>query len=176
MENRIVDYKGFVITTEEGTEKGIFFRSPLQQVHFDAYGHNAMFPAYKYAQDIQNPIRRLYEILIGNGDIVKNIDSWLQELDFGGCTGNILCFPIYFKREYRKLTAYSCDSSNIKEIKSYGYESEFCECAGECYSEKTVIRLKTGKNIKIKRKDTFYFTYIHIIKDIIDDGIDYEQE
>lgn len=29
MENRVVNYKGYVISTEEGTEKGLFFRNPL---------------------------------------------------------------------------------------------------------------------------------------------------
>lgn len=171
MENRVVNYKGYVISTEEGTEKGVFFRNPLQKVGFDSYDYGTMFSAWKYMNAIKKPFRRLYEILIGNGNIVKNVQKWSEDLDFGGFNANILCCPIYFKREYRKLVAYSCEDDNIREIVSYGYESEFNDCGGCCDMEKTVIRLKNGKTIRIKRDNQFYFTYEHIIKKIIDTGI-----
>ncbi len=168
MENRTVNYKEYVINTEEGKEKGLFFRNPLQKVGFDGYYDDSMFSAWKYKKDIKNPIRRLYEILIGNGKIVKNIDEWAENSDFGGFTGNILCFPIYFKRKYRKLVAYSCGNGNIQKIVSYGFESEFNECGGDCDIEKTDILLKNGKHIRIKRKEQYHYTYEHIIKEIID--------
>lgn len=171
MENRVVNYKGYVISTEEGKEKGLFFRNPLQKVSFDAYYDDPILSAWKYIKDIENPIRRLYEILIGNGNIVRNIKEWSENCDWGGFNANIICFPIYFKREYRKLVAHSCESDNIQKIVSYGYESEFNMCAGECDMEKTVIHLKNGKNIRIKRKEQYHFTYEHIIKKIIDTGI-----
>lgn len=123
-----------------------FFRSPLQ-------------------------IRRVYEILIGNGKIVKNIKDWSENMNWGGFNGNILCFPIYFKKQYRKLNAVSCNGDNIQEIVSYGYESEFNTCSGDCVMEKTVVYMKNGKKIKIKRKEQYHFTYEHIIKDAIDTGI-----
>lgn len=171
MENRVVNYKGYVISTEEGTEKGVFFRNPLQKVSFDAHYDDLILSAWKYIKDIENPIRRLYEILIGNGNIVRNIKEWSKNCDWGGCNANILCFPIYFKREYRKLVAYSCESGNIQKIVSYGYESKFNMCAGKCDMEKTVIHLKNRKPIRIKLKEQYHFTYEHIIKEIIDIGI-----
>lgn len=170
MKNSVVKYKGYVITTEEGEEKGIFFRNPLQKAFFDAYYDDPVLSAWKYLNDIKNPIKRLYEILIGNGNIVKNIKSWSEDIDWGGFSAHILCFPIYFKREYRKLIAHCCDSDNIIKIESYGYESEFNICSGDCHVEKTVIHLNNGKSIRIKRKEQYYFTYSHIVKEIIDTG------
>ena len=174
MGNRVVNYKNYTISTEEGCKRGIFFRNPLQKVDFIVmYGNEAndRVSAYKYSNDIKNPIRRLYEILIGNGNIVKNIYKWSESIDFAGFSANILCFPIYLKREYRKLTAHSCGDDNIKTIESYGYEKEFNICSGACHIEKTRIHLKNRKKIKIKRKKYYHFTYEHIIKEIINTGI-----
>lgn len=169
MKNRVTNYKGYVITSEEGIEKGIFFRNPLQKVDFDAYGDEPILSAWKYLDRIKNPIRRMYEILIGNGKIIQNIEEWSKDIDWGGFTGNILCPPIYFKRNYRKLKAVSNDSNNnIQEINSYGYESEFNICAGDCVIERTVIKTKSGKRIKLKQYDQYNFTYEHIIKGVID--------
>lgn len=145
MDNRVVNYKGYIINTEEGTEKGLFFRSPIQKVRFDAYYDRPKMSAWKYLHDIKNPLRRIFEILIGNGIIVKNIKEWSKESDWGGFTGNILCCPIYFKREYRRLNAVSSGSDDIQKINSYGYESEFETCSGNCNMEKTVIKMKNGK-------------------------------
>lgn len=172
MENQVVNYKGYVISTENGMEKGLFFRNPLQKVYFDAYYNESVLSAWKYLNDIKNPIRRLYEILIGNGNIVKNIKKWSERCDWGGFNGNILCSPIYFHREYRKLVAHSCEDDNIQKIISYGYESEFNMCSGGCDVEKTIIHLKNRKNIRIKRKNQYHFTYAHIVKEIIDTGME----
>lgn len=170
MKNRVVNYKNYVISTEEGTEKGIFFRCPLQNVSFDGYVEDPLFSMWKYLEAIKNPVRRFYEILIGNGEIVKNLAEWVEDYDFAGFSANIICFPIYFKRGYRKLHAISCDDDNIKEITSYGYESEFETCSGYCAMEKTIIRLKNGKKIKIKRGEQYHFTYEYIVKEILDKG------
>lgn len=133
--NTVENFKGYIISTEEGIEKGIFFRNPLQKVYFDAYEDEPILSAWEYLDRIKNPIRRIYEILIGNGKIVKNIEEWSKDMSWGGFTGNILCSPIYFKRRYRKLKAIpdgsnnNNNNNNIQEINSYGYESEFNSCA-----------------------------------------------
>lgn len=171
MENRITNHKEYVITTEEGTEKGLFFRSPLQKVTFDGYYDNPKFSAWKYLKDIQNPIRRMYEILIGNGNIVKHIKEWSEDIDWCGFNGNILCLPIYFKRKYRKLRAISNGDNNIQEIISYGFESPFEICAGACAIENTTVLLKNGKRIKMRRKKYYHFTYSHIVKEVIDTDV-----
>lgn len=171
MKNRVINYKGYVISTEEGTEKGLFFRSPLQKVSFDAYYDEPKMSAWKYLHDIKNPFRRFFEILIGNGNITKNIKEWSNDADWGGFTGNILCCPIYCKREYRRLNAVSSGSDDIQEINSYGYEGEFEICNGHCNIEKTVIKMKNGKKIRIKRGESYHFTYEHLVKEIIDTGV-----
>ena len=170
MENEVILYKGYVISTEEGLERGIFFRSPIQRVGFDAYYDNPKFSAWQYLNAIKNPIRRLYEILMGNRKIVKNIQAWSESRDWGGFNANILCFPIYFKRDYCKLIAHASEGYPITKIYSYGYTSEFSDCAGECVIERTKIRLRTGKVIRIKRRKTYLFTYLHKVKEIIDTG------
>lgn len=175
METNVINHKDYVITTTEGLEHGLFFRSPIQNVFFDGYYDNTKFSAYKYMDKIQNPFRRFYEILIGNKSVVKNINDWSNEIGWGGVCANILCFPIYFKREYRSLTAISTNANdNIQFIKSYGYESEFNYCSGDCVREKTVMILKNKKCIKFNKKEQYHFTYSHIIKRVIDDGINKE--
>lgn len=170
MENRISNYKNYIIITEEGTERGIFFRSPIQKVDYDTY-YEEGFSAWSYKEEVKNPLRKIYEILIGNKNVIDNIEKWSKYGDWAGFSANILCFPIYFKREYRKLKAISNnDTDNITEINSYGYENEFNYCGGNCEIERTSVKLRSGKTIKIKRREQYNFTYTHIIKDIIDNG------
>lgn len=164
-------YKDYIITVIDGIEKGIFFRSPIQSVHFDAIGWgDELFNAQSYQRAIKNPLRRAYEFIIGNGKILENIEEWAKDDRWGGFYGNILCFPIYFKRKYCKLEAKALDGGDIKKVVSYGYESEFNVCAGNCHKETTTITLKNGEQVKIKRKGVYKFTYLHVIKDIIDTG------
>ena len=172
MKDRIISYNGYVIYTNGAEERGLFFRSPLQKVRFETF-YDDTFSAWDYLNRIKNPIRRLYEILIGNGKILRKIDNWSKNANWAGFMGNILCSPIYFKREYRKLTAYSCgnDNGSIQKIVSYGYESNFNICCRDCEIEKTVMHLKNGRTIKTKRRGSYYFTYEHIIKEIIDSGV-----
>ena len=147
METNIKNYKGYVIYTEESWQRGIFFRNPLQNVFFDAYESCLPFDAYKYVEAIKNPIRRVYEILIGNGRVIKKAPEWADDMCFAGFKANILCFPIYFYRKYRKLETIYCgkERNNILQIKSYGYESKFNFCSGGCAVEKTKINLSNGK-------------------------------
>lgn len=170
MKNRVINYKGYVISTEEGTERGIFFRNPLQKVEFDAYCDEPILSAWKYLDDIKNPIRRIYEILIGNSEVVRNVNKWSKDMNWAGFSANIICFPIYFKREYRKLRAVSGNKTNIQEIVSYGYESEFNMCGGHCDVEYTTMKLRNGKVMKFKRNEQYHFTYEHKVKEIIDTG------
>lgn len=168
MSMRIYNFKEFVITTIEGTERGLFFRSPLQNIDFDAYHDEARFSAWKYISDIKNPIRKLYEILIGNKEIVKNVDKWSEDCNFAGFRGNILCSPIYFKRQYRKLKAISSSNeTNIKKVISYGYESEFNTCSGDCVIEKTVVVLRNGEKIKMRERGKYFYTYSYCIEKLI---------
>lgn len=172
MEVNITNYKGYIITTEEGEEKGIFFRNPLQKVLFDTCGYGN-FSAYEYSNRIKNPIRRFYEILIGNRKTLKELQKFLNRVDCAGFFGNKLCSPIYFQRKYRKLTAVYADDGNpsITEIRSYGYESEFNYCDGACHLERTKVSLKNGKVMRLKAREYFHFTFKHIVEEVIDTGV-----
>lgn len=171
MENRTVNYKNYVIDTEAGTEKGIFFRSPIQKVNFDAYCEEPMLSAWKYSDNIKKPLRRLYQVILGNSSIVNNVEKWKEDMDWAGFSANILCFPIYFKRDYRKLKAVSVGNDNIQSIESYGYEGEWNNCTGRCDMERTTIILKNGKKIRKKRNESYHYTYEHIVKKIIDEKV-----
>ena len=172
MKTHVTSYKNYIINTEEGTEKGIFFRSPIQSAFIDFYHDHEYNEKYTkdYFEKIKNPIRKIYEILIGNRNVIKNTDVLMNSLNICGCCVKVLCSPIYFKRDYRKLIAEPVDYDGIMSIISYGYESEFTYCAGDCVIEKTKIKLKNGKTLKIKTHDQYHYTYAHIVKDIIDSG------
>lgn len=170
MENEVINYKGYVISTEEDTKRGIFFRNPLQKVDFVAFDGDGRFSPYEYKVAIKNPLRRIYEILLGNGNVVKNIEQWYKSCDFAGFTANILCSPIHFKRKYRKLKAVCIGDDNIQKINVYGYEGEYNICGGCCDKEKTSLKFKTGKTMKLKRTGTYHFIYPFVIENIIDTG------
>ena len=165
-------YKDYTIITEEGVQKGIFFRSPFQMAFFDAYYGDMPFDAYTYAKKIKNPIRRFYEILIGNKNIVKSIGRLLDNIDWAGFDARIVVCPIYFKRRYRRLRAYTPNKDmTVREIKSYGYEFGFELAAGDCHIEKTKIYIRDGNVITTTKKDQYHYTYRHVVKEeIIDTG------
>ena len=169
-ENVVKNYKKFVIKSEEGIEKGLFFRNPIQKVGFGTWDED-QFNAYTYLSKIKNPLFRFKEILKGNRNIIINIERWAENDDDGSWAGfraNVLCLPVYFSRVFRSLEAISQSSdTNIQEIRSYGYESQFNKCGGSCVIEKTLFKLKNGKNIKVSKPESFKYTYGHTIEDII---------
>lgn len=172
------NYGNYMIVREDSVQHGIFFRNPIQKAFFDMYPYGAVsdkFSACDFAYNIsKNPFYKLYQILIGNKNIVKNINKWINECDdFTGFDANILCSPIYFKRKYRKLRAYP-NSNNffkndiIRSIESYGFESEWESCQGACKIERTKFKLINGKTIHINKKNYYHFTFTHVIKEIIE--------
>ena len=173
MEINTTIHNNHVITSESGTQRGIFFRSPIQKVSFDAYYTTgpAVVSAWTYLNKIKNPIRRLYEILIGNVEIVKNINEWANNMDWGGFTANKLMSPIYFRREYRYLESVSSNTHDvIQKVVSYGYEGPYNMCSGACHIERTRITLRNGKKIRLKKTEYYHYTYIHIVERMISSG------
>lgn len=167
----------YTIYTEEGVEHGIFFRSPIQKISYDAYyGTDKKTSAYIYQKAINNSrIRRIYETLIGNGNIVKNLGEWLDNLDFGGFNANKLCSPVYFSRKYRSLRAVSTDPATpFTLIKSHGYESQYNICHGACHIERTVFKFRNGRKNKLIVRKSYRFTYGHIITKLLSDNDDVE--
>lgn len=154
----------------EGTEKGIFLRNPLKKISFQDgfdWEDDSAQNVYTYARKIKNPVRRMYEICIGNGTIVKELNEWMNDYDFAGFTGNILCSPIYFKRKFRQLHLKSNTDSLVKEIVSKGYENEFELCSGGCEKEKTQIKFRDKKKSSFITKDSYCYTYSHICEELI---------
>lgn len=166
-------YKHHSILTKSGEQKGIFFRSPIQKVQFDAYLYidDPHISARIYMEKIKNPIRRFYEILIGNKVIVDNIEKWSKDIDWAGFEANVLMSPIYFTRIFRSLECNSrMRNDNIRKVVSYGYESPYNYCSGACHIEKTIIVLGDGKRIRVKRRKSYHYTYSHIVEKMIDTG------
>lgn len=172
-ENNITNYKDYVITTSDNMIKGIFFRNPIQPIEMDTWADEEFYSAWAYLNKLKgNKFRRFWEKFLGNKMVVDNIEKWSENMDWGGCKVNILAKPIYFHRQQRKLTAICTNPNcNIQKIESYGYESEWNVCGGACVVEKTIITLKTGEKIHIKRNDYYHFTYEHVIREIIEKGV-----
>lgn len=163
--NRTESYESIEM---RGTEKGIFLRQPLKKIEFqEMWDSESKQDIYTYSKKIQNPVRRLYEICIGNGTIVKELNEWMKDCDFAGFTGNIICCPIYFKREFRELHLKSNTDSMIKEIISKGYENEFELCSGGCEKEKTLIKFTNKRQSRFTTKEHYHYTYSHICEELL---------
>lgn len=136
----------------------------------NGYYGDSKFDCYKYMKALKNPFRRVFEILLGNKRVVDHCGEWSDQIEFAGFRANILCLPVYFERECRKLTAIQVSglSTSIKSIESWGYEGEFNDVSGRCDLEKTVITLNNGKKLKFRKHGQYNFTYLHIIQEILD--------
>ena len=152
--------------------KACFLRSPIQEALLDSESDESVINPLEYVRKIKHPLRALYEKLIGNGKIVelyKDVDpTTVRMLNI-----YILRLPITFKREYRKLTAKSSISvgyGQIKKIVSYGYRNPFALNPGSCKVEKSVISYKNCRRLKSKRKGSYYFTYVHEVKNFLMGG------
>lgn len=169
---RTVIHNSHLITAEEGVQFGIFFRNPIQKISFDTYYCDMpRISAWEYKNKIKNPIRKMYEIIIGNKNIIDNIEKWSKNIDWGGFNANVLMSPIYFSRQYRKLTSTSSNPNDvIQKVVSYGYEGPYNYCCGSCHIERTKFILKNGKRVRFTVKDQYHYTYIHIIESIITTG------
>ena len=166
----------YTVISDKYTAYGIFFRSPIQKVFRDGYyvgiveDNPRVMNAYEYRDAVKKPIRRFYEILLGNGKIVRNIEKWSQNTEFGGVTTKMLRSPIYFKREERSLVAIDTSGQqNISEIRSRGHESDLETCAGSCEKERTTIKLKNGKKIRKVCRDEYFYTYYTTIEDLVEE-------
>lgn len=169
METVVKNHNSYVIHTEEGVERGLFFRSPIQKVEYTDYCVDGSQSAWAFLDRLKSPLRRLVERIIGNGKIVKHGKEWAGQYNFGCFLANKLCFPVYFKRVYRSLVALSQNpDDNIQEVRAKGYESEYNVCSGCCVIERTTIRTKSGKKIKAVIREKYHYTYRHIVEKMLD--------
>lgn len=175
----VTTHNAYTIITRNYTEYGIFFRSPIQKVYYDTYNPNQTLSAYQFAnRAVKSNLFAFYQILIGNGKILKQLPDMVDMVDWAGFRANRLCFPIYFSRNCRSLRCILNDpekmENNILSISSYGFEDQWETVNGGCKVERTKIKLKSGKTIRYKREVSYHFTFAHIIEGIISTGDIYE--
>ncbi|WP_286077437.1 hypothetical protein [Thomasclavelia cocleata] len=168
IESKLEKVGNYMVLTEEYDKHGLFFQFPIKKVNHDAdnwdYDKPITFSAYDFAKRCEkSKVYRFLQIILGNKTQVENIKSWLEEMDFGGCTLNTLVSPIIFKRRFRELTATAIEqNSPIKKIHSIGYEAQLNDCNGACEKEITTI---TGLSTKrLTYKERFHYTYKHIVE------------
>lgn len=174
----VTNHNDYTIITRDYKEYGIFFRSPIQKVYYDTYSDSPL-SAYRFANRVvKSTIYALYQTLIGNGKVLKQLPDMVDRVDWAGFEANKLCFPIYFSRNCRSLKCILNDpkgmKNNILNISSYGFQDQWETTSGGCKVEKTRIKLKSGETIRRKRFNSYYYTFAHVIKELIDTGTMHE--
>lgn len=165
-ESHLTCESNYTIHTEEGIERGLFFRCPIQKIHYDHCSEK--YSPHIFQSKLKNPVFRFFQSVIGNKKVVDNVDSWMNEFDFCGFKANIMCSPVYFNRKYQRLVAYTNGRSEVHSIVSFGYEGQYNICDGKCDCEKTTIYLKNKHTIKERRKGEYHYTYQHISEKILE--------
>ena len=170
---KLIEYKhensnGYHFIIEEFEKTGIFFQPVIQPIehttgYYDPEGYP--FSAYDFADNCKkSKLYRMLQIILGNKKQVENIENYIDDFDFAGVELNTIVSPIYYKRTYRKLTAFAKDpSAEIEKIISIGYESPYNNCSGSCFKETTFIETKHGIRMLTKR-NSFHYTYKHVVE------------
>lgn len=164
--------KTYKIIREEGVIKGIFFRSPIQEILLYVYQFDIYMPpycyAYKYLDDCNNWFFRIFQKLIGNSKAIKTLKESINDLDFGGVYINKIVSPIYFETRYMELNLYSLDEKMpVKHINSFGYENPFDMVQGHCVKEWTKTEYSDGEIGKSKVKGEYRNCYVHEIEEFL---------
>ena len=165
-DTQITHYFDFNVSSEKGVEYGLFFRNPLSKKSLVFNFSECKTDAFHYIVKSANPFFRLYQYLLGNRQVVLNVDRMhIDETYFAII--NILRSPIHFKRKYRRTEAINKNKNgNISSIISYGISSE--ECEATCVKEKTITTFSNGiKERYILRDRAHYFTHLCNLSKII---------
>lgn len=157
--------KNYYLSSDRGIHKGIFFRKPIQRVNLNVYGDGSFSGAdhfiYNYMRKLKNPLFRCYQYILGNRKRIKSIKDHIDDVSFYGADVNILCSPIYFKREYRELNLVCPNHPGIARIHAYGYESPFETVTGNCVKEVAKIYHTDGSVSRRVSYQTYDLTYTH---------------
>lgn len=160
----------YIVYTSEGTEYGVFFRSPIQKVMFSDMCNEDKFNCWTYINKLKSRWFRLRQKLLGNGDIVNSVKDHANSYDFAGFNANILTSIVYFKRDFREASVESFGSNTpILKIKSEGFENPYNAVSGHCEKETTIFTFWNDKKQKETRKGQYYNTYFHIVRDLLTD-------
>lgn len=160
--------KDFTTVTGEKYKYGVFFRNPIQKVIYEHDSDN-----YKYS----DARKWLFWAKIMITPYLLNFLTYSKKRDFiwrnsdaYGIVVNEIAFPIYFRRKIRYL---DCEVHNtnysIRRIKSFGYYGYKSRNNGICQKEITKVYIRGERPRKVVRKETFYFTYPHMIKKLINE-------
>lgn len=149
---------------EEKTEKGIFFRSPIQRVEKETYSFG---DGKDYAYYWLNTAKKYVIPYLLNCITYNSKKKFVEENDAAGIVVNELCWPIYFYRNVRRsYFRLENHPDGIKEIFSWGEEPYKNNCSGACMFEKTKIVFGNGDVKKIYRgSGSFHYTYAHVIEE-----------
>ena len=169
----ILKNENVTIEHAEGIETGLFFRKPIQRVQIttDSYGNESRsgyhHSVYIYMKRCKNPIRKLYEYILGNKESIRQIILNQDDISFYGVKVNVLCSPIYFSRRFRSLKAISENPrSLVFGVESKGYESNFNLVSGACVVEKSTIDYADGHAEKQVSKGKYDLTYPYSVKEM----------
>jgi len=158
----------FTIKTGEKYKYGLFFRNPIQKVIYEHntndYSHSDARKWLFWAKIMVTPY------LLNFLTYAKKRDFIWNNSDAYGIVVNELASPIYFRKKMRYLdcTVHNLDSS-ILRIKSFGYVGYKNRNNGMCQKEVTKVYIRGQKPRKVVRKETFCFTYPHMIKKLINE-------
>lgn len=157
--------ENYYLSSDRGIHKGIFFRKPIQKVNLNVYGDGSFSGydhlIYNYIRKLKNPLFKLYQYILGNKKAIQGIKENIDDMSFYGTSVNILCSPIYFKREYRELNLVCPNHPGIARIHAYGYESPFETVAGKCAKEVAKIYYTSGLVSEVISYQTYDLTYTH---------------
>lgn len=165
-ETQTTYYSDFKITSEKGIEHGLFFRDPLSKKILVVNYKNCDTDAFQYIAKIKNPLFRLAQYLLGNRQVILNIE-YMQSDETYFTNINILRSPVYFKRNYRRTEAINRNENGcISSIISHGICNEDCEAT--CVKEKTITTFFNGRaEVCILRNRAHCFTHLFNIAKII---------
>ena len=152
------------ILTNEGPEKGIFFRSPIQFVYYDWYSMD--WGESKYPMGIHR-ILNIFRM--------KKARNHAKHDNAAGFKFYEFAWPIYFSRKFRSLEYIS----EKIQISSYGYEGYKNHCSGYCEKETTTFKFKFGglvkTLIKVNHKE-YNFTYKSSVEKFIKENTKQKEE
>lgn len=177
----MIDKKRFHVEERQFIQKGIFLRSPIQKIETstDSDLVNWKSSSWETIKVLHEKSFRGFILRFVNPEIVKKgrlYKKWkfiTKEWGAEGFSCNFIVSPIYTSRIVRSLDVVAINpDEKILELHSWGYESEFNDCAGQCEKEFTRILKNTYKGNKwfsfqSNNGKSYQYIYQHKVEEII---------
>lgn len=141
---------------KEGTEFGIFLRSPIQTRETSTWDDDDSSAYFQTQRILKSKILSAL-----NKHVVSNHEKWFKEDNFAGFNMRYLCSPVYFRREVRWFSLVIANPLLVKEVVTFGEIPLNNICSGKCYKEYAIILLGNGKVEKVSSKGSFRRGYVH---------------